>query len=215
MTNFKTWQVLMVISIALVLLIFGSGVSARPLDSGSGAPALQATATPTPRPTVTPDPNAPKLEGSIRGAVFLDANRNGVMDEGEEGIGGVYFTISQSEYSHTFYSEKRVEDEAGNKYATGYFGPSALPGGLWKITLHVPEGYVATVPVEQVVDVPAIGYVTANLGLYPTSGAAGTGRALLPSTGLMRNGLLLPILVLIGAGLLVVGTLWAVSKVRS
>jgi len=111
--------------------------------------------------------------GTIRGMVFLDSNRNGKLDAGEKGIGGVYFTISRGDYSHTYYSENRTVDEAGNTYATGTFGPAPLPMGGWRVTFHVPRGYVATTPAEQVVYVPgkAGGHVAyVYMGLYTTTG---------------------------------------------
>ena len=124
-------------------------------------------------------------EGTIRGAAFLDSNKNGVMDEGEKGIGWVYFTISRDDYSHTYYSEWRETGEAGETYATGTYGPAPLPKGWWKITYHVPEGYVATTPTEISVNVPGKdgGHVAeAYLGLYP-SGSNQTVSGVLPQAG--------------------------------
>ncbi len=143
-------------------------------------------------------------EGTIRGAVFLDRNRNGKMDKGEEGIGWVYFTISHGEYSHTYYSEWRTTDEAGNTYATGTFGPAPLARGEWTVTFHVPKGYIATTPTVQKVYVPGkegghVGY--AYLGLYPVRGAGGV----LPASGLRRDHtpILQTSLAVLGMGLLV------------
>ena len=56
-------------------------------------------------------------EGTIRGAAFEDLNRNGKMDEGEKGVGWVYFTVSNGDYSHTYHSEWQEKDSAGNEYA--------------------------------------------------------------------------------------------------
>ena len=42
--------------------------------------------------------------GTIRGYVFRDSNQNGVFDAGEEGIPGVFITISYGDYQHTYYS---------------------------------------------------------------------------------------------------------------
>jgi hypothetical protein len=118
-------------------------------------------------------------EGTIRGAVFVDNNRNGKMDANEKGLGGVYFTISNGEYSHTYYSEARTVDEFGNTYATGTFGPAPLPDGGWKVKFYVPQGYAATTPAERVVYVPEQGQVTyVYMGLYP--GASGV----LPQSGM-------------------------------
>jgi len=183
----------------LLLLVFVSGVSAGEPSSGPKVPVFQS-------PTAWPN-------GTIRGAAFMDSNRNGKMDPGENGIGGVYFTVSQGDYSHTYYSEKRTEDEAGNKYATGYYGPVLTPGN-WIVTLHVPPGYVATVPVEQEVFVAEAGWIELNLGLYSASGAAASGAALLPATGLGRNGLILTTLIVLGIGVLVAVALGVASRAR-
>jgi len=145
-------------------------------------------------------------EGSIRGAAFLDSNRNGVMDPGEEGVGWVYFTISNGEYSHLYHSEWQTTDKAGNSYATGYFGPAPLNKGWWKVTFHVPEGYVATTPTEQTVNVPGSegGHIAEiYLGLYPTTGGVAGGVSVLPRTGATVNPIVLGSLALLGVGSLV------------
>jgi hypothetical protein len=125
-------------------------------------------------------------EGTIRGAAFVDSNRNGKMDANEKGLGGVYFTVSNGEYSHTYYSENRTVDEFGHTYATGTFGPAPLPYGGWRVRFHVPPGYVATTPVETVVQVPQVEQVAyVYMGLYPTRGAPGSG-GLLPPGGMQE-----------------------------
>jgi hypothetical protein len=122
-------------------------------------------------------------EGTIRGAVFVDSNRNGKMDANEKGLGGVYFTVSNGEYSHTYYSEARTVDEFGHTYATGTFGPAPLPNGGWKVKFFVPQGYVATTSTERVVYVPEKGQVTyVYMGLYPGAGVSGSG--VLPLSGM-------------------------------
>jgi len=123
-------------------------------------------------------------EGTIRGAVFVDSNRNGKMDANEKGLGGVYFTVSNGEYSHTYYSEQRTVDELGNTYATGTFGPAPLPNGGWKVKFHIPQGYAATTQAERVVYVPESGQVTyVYMGLYPGAGVRGAG-GVLPLSGM-------------------------------
>lgn len=144
-------------------------------------------------------------EGTIRGAAFLDRNKNGVMDPDEKGVGWVYFTISRNEYSHTYYSEWRETDEAGNTYATGYYGPAPLPKGWWKITYQVPHGYVATTPTEISVNVPGAegGHVAeAYLGLYPT-GSTGTVSGVLPQAGAIIDPVVWGALAFLGLGSLV------------
>jgi hypothetical protein len=153
-------------------------------------------------------------EGTIRGAAFVDSNKNGKMDSGESGLGWVYFTISNGDYSHTYHSEWQTVDSAGNKYATGYFGPAPLAKGGWKVTLHVPQGYVATTPIEQVVYVPGaegghVAYV--YLGLYPTKGGAG---GILPASGVPGNYVLLGALAFLGIGVLISVSLGVAARRR-
>ncbi len=150
-------------------------------------------------------------EGTIRGAVFIDSNRNGKMDTNEKGLGWVYFTISNGDYSHTYYSEWRTVDEKGNKYATGTFGPAPLPKGGWKVKFHIPEGYIATTPTEQVVYVPGkegghVAYV--YMGLYPKKGGV-AGGGVLPAGGLANNHILTGALTLFALGAVVAVTLGA------
>ena len=135
-------------------------------------------------------------EGTIRGAAFVDSNRNGKMDANEKGLGGVYFTVSNGEYSHTYYSENRTVDEFGNTYATGTYGPAPLPNGGWRVKFHIPQGYVATTPAERVVNVPETGQVTyVYMGLYPTKGVPGAG-GILPPSGMADTHALMGALVL-------------------
>lgn len=141
-------------------------------------------------------------EGTIRGAAFVDSNRNGKMDANEKGLGWVYFTISNGSYSHTYHSEWQTVDAVGNTYATGTFGPTPLARGGWKVRFHVPTGYVATTPTEQVVYVPGkegghVGYV--YMGFYPKAGAPGAG-GVLPASGLANNAVLVGALALFVIG---------------
>lgn len=138
-------------------------------------------------------------EGSIRGAAFLDMNRNGVRDPGEKGVGWVYFTISQGGYSETYFSEWRETDSAGNEYATGTFGPAPLKSGTWTVTFNVPEGYAATTPVQQNVYVPSKGIGEVYLGLYPGAGTV-SGASVLPASGFGHAGLLVAMLAVTTAG---------------
>lgn len=155
-------------------------------------------------------------EGTIRGAAFVDNNKNGTMDDGEQGLGWVYFTISNGSYSHTYYSQWQTVDEAGNTHATGTFGPAPLPKGGWKVKLHVPEGYVATTPIEQIVYVPGaegghVAYV--YMGLYPTKGAGGGGA--LPVSGVSSNAALFGALAALAVGAVIAGGLGALERRRA
>ncbi len=152
--------------------------------------------------------------GSIRGIAFLDRNRNGVREEGEEGLGWVYFTVSQGDYSHTFYSEWRETDSAGNTYATGTYGP-VLPTGGWNVQLHVPQGYVATTPVQHTVVVPGDNIVEYNMGLYPVAGVNAGGTASLPRSGFASLSLIHGVLLLLGAGTVVSLGVGLIARRRS
>ena len=147
-------------------------------------------------------------QGTIRGAVFIDSNRNGKMDANEKGLGGVYFTISNGDYSHTYYSEARTVDEVGNTYATGTFGPAPLATGAWRVRFHVPPGYVATTPVERVVQVPESGggqVAWVYMGLYPRAGVAGAS-GVLPLSGMANHD------ALVGAlALFVIGSVFSIG----
>ena len=140
-------------------------------------------------------------QGSIRGAVFLDANRNGKPDSGERGVGWVYFEVSRGGFSKTFFSEWRTTDQFGNEFATGTFGPAPLEIGEWDVTFYVPEGYVATTPVKQTVNIPGggRGIGEAYLGLYPTAGTAAKDPTL-PAGGFDQGGVLLAALAVVAAG---------------
>ncbi len=143
-------------------------------------------------------------EGSLRGATFLDENQNGKMDPGEKGVGWVYFTISQGDYSHTYYSEWR-ETQNGHEYATGHFGPAPIPSGFWKVQFTVPDGYRATTPTEVGVVVPGhsgghIGYV--YLGLVK-SGAKARGSyapGTMPYAGAQLDPIVVSSLAFLGLG---------------
>ena len=155
-------------------------------------------------------------EGTIRGAAFVDSNKNGQMDEGEQGLGWVYFTISNGSYSHTYFSQWQTVDEAGNTHVTGTFGPTPLPKGGWNVKLHVPEGYVATTPIEQVVYVPGaegghVAYV--YMGLYPTKGTSSGGA--LPASGAGSNTAMVGALVALAAGVVIAGGLGAIERRRA
>ena len=116
-------------------------------------------------------------KGTIRGYVFLDANGNGLLDAGEEGIPGVFVTISYGDYQHTYYTG--AGDPNGDPPGPGSYGPSPLQPGYWKVTVHVPDGYRATSRTELFANVPEGGAATGiDFGLAgsgPITYASGTG----------------------------------------
>lgn len=72
--------------------------------------------------------------GSIRGVVFYDSNRNGVKDAGEVGMPGQKVTIySSGKWSYPYASG-----------GDGTFGPAGLSPGYYSAQLTVPYGYMPT-----------------------------------------------------------------------
>ncbi len=150
--------------------------------------------------------------GSVRGTVYLDVNQNGQRDEGEVGVPGVYITISAGEYSHTYYTGD-----------DGTYAPIPLPGGMWHITLHLPQGYKATTPTELDVYLPEGEAALGNdFGIYGSGqiqypyGIGGGAPSTLPQTG-TPEGTRLPLmgLLLLGLGVVIlVGTPLALQPIR-
>jgi hypothetical protein len=171
--------------------------------------------------------------GTIRGYVFRDTNQNGVFDSGEEGISWVYVTISNGEYQHTYYTGDG--DPNGNIPGPGSYGPTPLQPGSWTVTVHVPDGYVATTSTELVAVVPdgrsATGVDFGIYGTGPISYAAGTGVGMggaagttgapgaktLPATGGVSHpavGHSLALIVALLGLLVLVGTPWCVAQIK-
>ena len=72
--------------------------------------------------------------GSIRGVVFYDSNRNGVKDAGEAGMPGQTVTVySSGKWSFAYTSGD-----------DGTFGPAGLSSGYYSAQLTVPYGYMPT-----------------------------------------------------------------------
>jgi hypothetical protein len=164
------------------------------------------------------------LPGTIRGYVFRDGNQNGVMDAGEEGIPGVFVTVSYGDYQHTYYTGEG--DPSGDVPGPGSYGPTPLQTGNWMVKMHVPDGYQATTATELAAFVPDGGAATGiNFGLFgtgPISYAAGTGVAMggaaaLPLTGgageASAGRMVALILALVGF-LTLLGTPWCTVQVK-
>ena len=167
------------------------------------------------------------LPGTVRGYVYLDGNRNGVMDEGEEGLVSVHVTVSYGEYQHTYWTGNG--DPQGDVPGPGSYGPTPLASGNWMLTVHVPDGYRSTSPSELVAFVPEGGAATGdNFGLYGSgdiSYASGTGvgmgggagAGLLPQTG---NAIKVPLghsialLIALVGFVALLGTPWCVSQAK-
>ena len=176
--------------------------------------------------------------GTIRGYVFLDTNQNGVFEwPQEQGLPLVDVTIRFGVYQHTYCTGGG--DPWGNVPGPGSYGPTPLPSGSWTVTMHVPAGYSATTPTEQVAFVPAGGAVTnVNFGLYGSGsivsavchesvglvqgngtsvamgGAAG---ALLPNTGNQpqpSHSHQLALIIALAGFMTLVGTPWCIAQVK-
>lgn len=163
--------------------------------------------------------------GTIRGYVYRDSNQNGVLDEGEEGIAGVFVTVSLGDYQHTYYTG--AGDAADSGGGPGSYGPTALQSGYWKVAVHVPDGYRATTRTELYAAVSDVGVVEGmDFGLYgtgPITYATGTGvgmdesEGVLPMTGGVLGVSLGQWIALLGAlvGVLVlIGTPWCVIRAK-
>ena len=118
---------------------------------------------------VEPPPLGPS--GSLRGAVFYDANGNRLWDEGEEGLPGVGVTV----YSPTWESSGYSGDD-------GTYGVVALSASWWGVRIAVPDGWTATTPADRwgylITDQGTIyfginfGLTTAGAGEAPAEAAA-------------------------------------------
>jgi len=172
-------------------------------------------------------------KGTIRGYVFRDSNQNGVFDQGEEGIPGVFVTVSYGEYSHTYYtgagdpSPQAAPKLPAPSPGPGSYGPTPLPAGSWKVTLHVPDGYRATSKTELYASVPVGGAATGvNFGVYGSGSIAyssGTGvgmggaAGVLPVTGgvvKVGPGHVMALIVALLGLVALVGTPWCVAQVK-
>jgi hypothetical protein len=85
---------------------------------------------------IEPPPSAPG--GSLRGAVFHDANANHLWDAGEEGLPGIGVTV----YSPTWESTGYTGDD-------GTYGVVALSASWWGVRIDVPDGWTATTPADR------------------------------------------------------------------
>ncbi len=108
------------------------------------------TNTPTPTPTNTPTPT-PIPVYSLTGAVYVDANQNGVQDEGEAGYGGASVTLDNNQTTTT--------DNNGN------YSISNLQTGVYIETLTLPDGYLATTSNPVTLSLSAD--TTQNFGIAP------------------------------------------------
>jgi len=92
------------------------------------------TSSPTPTHTLTPTATATPIAGQIAGAIFMDGNRNGRQDTGEEGLAGRLVQLWQGGV---------LQDNATTNAAGQYSFPEVAPGD-WQVLASVPANYVVT-----------------------------------------------------------------------
>lgn len=77
--------------------------------------------------------------GSIRGAVFLDNNANGLWETNEAAVAGVYVTVySTGDWANTFFTG-----------TDGTYAAVALSNSNYIVELTVPAGFVPTTPARR------------------------------------------------------------------
>lgn len=92
-----------------------------------------------------------RVMGSVRGRVFVDENRNGKPDPGEQGLSGVVLTMG---------------DVARGAWQDGRYAFDGLPPGTVTVRLDpssLPPGYELTTPAEQTATIPPDGGVVGNV----------------------------------------------------
>jgi hypothetical protein len=102
-----------------------------------------ATSTPTPFPrltsTATPLPTPTQEPGTVRVLVFMDDNRNGLLDPGERGIAGVAVKLM---------TRPRGFLQGRSTGADGWCTFSGLDAGVYRLQEGTPEGLDSSTPDE-------------------------------------------------------------------
>jgi len=105
-----------------------------PTSSPTATYTATPTSSPTPTHTLTPTATATPIAGQIAGAIFMDGNRNGRQDTGEEGLAGRLVQLWQGGV---------LQDNATTNAAGQYSFPEVAPGD-WQVLASVPANYVVT-----------------------------------------------------------------------
>jgi hypothetical protein len=92
---------------------------------------------------------------SVSGTVFVDSNRNGSLDPGEAGLGGVVVTLRNSKGNVV----------ATSTTAQGNYDFANLPPGNYTLIETLPQGYGQSTPTSIVATVPVGGLTQQNFGL--------------------------------------------------
>ncbi len=135
------------------VIIVAPTATPTPTPTFTNTPTATLTPTPTPTsastPTWTPTrastgtPTPTPCYRGISGTVYEDANRNGALDSGEIGIGGVLVTLQGPVNAQTV------------TYNNGTYAFVGLSPGDYQITISVPAGWVSTSPNPLYVTMPA------------------------------------------------------------
>jgi len=99
--------------------------------------------------------NFGELPASLTGRVFVDANKNGALDAGESGLGGV--TLQLLDASNTVLATTTTAADGG--YSFG-----GLAAGSYTVLETQPNGYGASTPDSLTVALPATGASNVNFG---------------------------------------------------
>jgi protocatechuate 3,4-dioxygenase beta subunit len=149
---------------------------------------------------VGPDDNIPVAflnapYGSISGTKWNDVNRNGVADEGETGVGGVTITLNGTTLSGTPVTIVTTT------YTDGTYYFSNLEAGTYTVTETIPGGMEATSEASKTVTlIPGEDLTVDFHNAAIVAGEVVTPGAQLPYTGMDQL-----LLLLAGAGLLLLG----------
>ncbi len=107
-----------------------------PTPTPTNTPTPTATFTPTPTSTNTPTATPTPPNGDISGQVFIDTDRDGVLDPDEHGQPGIIVWLKQND------TLQRTTTTGTN----GLFTFDATPLGPWGVEANVPPGYLVTTP---------------------------------------------------------------------
>ena len=138
-----------------------------PTSTATPTPTPTSTSTPTPTVTSTPTATPTPQAGTIRGQVFLDANRNGTLEPTEQGAPGKLIQLWQGDTPY----DNAVTDAAGG------FTFSLVPPGLCKLVLDLPPNYEVTAgvnPTALLVTTGSVISVTYGIAPIPTPTATST-----------------------------------------
>jgi uncharacterized repeat protein (TIGR01451 family) len=100
--------------------------------------------------------NFGELGASLSGEVFVDANRNGVLNAGENGIGGVRITLEDSEGKILGTAASALD---------GTYSFANLPAGRYLLIETPASGYGTSSPISLTVTLPVAGLANQNFGL--------------------------------------------------